>query len=121
MQNYGVALDESFLTFSGINHIKEKAKKSNTNQSAKIIVFDKAAHGKANPILKIDENDVLASHSAIVGSLNENHLFYLKSRGLSEKKAKALIVYGYLQPIAQYFDEKSQKKINEITKTKKPN
>lgn len=114
MQNYGVALDESFLTFSGVNHIKKTAKKSNTNQSAKIIVFDKSAHGKANPILKIDENDVLASHAAIVGSLNENHLFYLKSRGLSEDKAKALIVYGYLQPIAQYFDKANQDKINQI-------
>ena len=112
MQNYGVALDLSNLTFSGINHIKKAAKKSNTNQSAKIIVFDKDAKGKANPILKIDENDVLASHSAVVGRLNDDHLFYLKSRGLNEKEAKALIVSGYLRPIANYFSDEIKERIN---------
>ncbi len=112
MNNYGVALNSSRLVFSGINHIKKNAKKSNTNQNAKIIVFDKDASGKANPILKIDENDVLASHAAIVGRLNDEHLFYLKSRGLTEIEAKALIVEGYLKPIANYFNDDIKESIN---------
>jgi len=112
MNNYGVALNSSRLVFSGINHIKKNAKKSNTSQNAKIIVFDKDASGKANPILKIDENDVLASHAAIVGRLNDEHLFYLKSRGLTENEAKALIVEGYLKPIAKYFNDDIKETIN---------
>lgn len=118
MQNYGVALNSSRLVFSGTNHITKDASKSNTNQSAKIIVFDKESSGKANPILRIDENDVIASHAAIVGRLNDEHLFYLKSRGLTEKQAKALIVYGYLKPITLHFDEKYQKKINKAIQEK---
>lgn len=118
MENYGVALNESRLVFSGVNHIKNKAKKSNTNQSAKIIVFDEKASGKANPILRIDENDVLASHAAIVGRLNDEHLFYLKSRGLTEKEAKALIVYGYLKPIAANFSNKAQLTMNKLIQEK---
>lgn len=118
MQNYGVALNEARLVFSGVNHIKNKAKKSNTNQSAKIIVFDEKASGKANPILRIDEHDVLASHAAIVGRLNDDHLFYLKSRGLSEKEAKTLIVYGYLTPIAKHFDKLTQTKITHLIEEK---
>lgn len=114
MNNYGVALNASRLVFSGTNHIKEKAKKSNTNQNAKIIVFDKDASGKANPILRIDENDVLASHAAVVGRLNDEHLFYLKSRGLTEEEAKALIVSGYLKPIAKNFNSDIQNKINKM-------
>ena len=114
MNNYGVALNASRLVFSGTNHIQKKAKKSNTNQNAKIIVFDKDASGKANPILRIDENDVLASHAAIVGRLNDEHLFYLKSRGLNEEEAKALIVSGYLKPIAKNFDSNTQNKINKM-------
>ena len=114
MNNYGVALNASRLVFSGTNHIQKKAKKSNTNQNAKIIVFDKDASGKANPILRIDENDVLASHAAIVGRLNDEHLFYLKSRGLNEEEAKALIVSGYLKPIAKNFDTNTQNKINKM-------
>jgi len=114
MNNYGVALDKSRLVFSGINHIKKDAKKCNTNQSAKIIVFDKNSSGKANPILKIDENDVLASHAAIVGRLNDEHLFYLKSRGLNELEAKALIVAGYLKPITHFFNDDIKGKMNQI-------
>lgn len=118
MQNYGVALNASRLVFSGINYIKCHASKSSTNQNAKIIVFDQEANARANPILKIDENDVLASHSAIVGRLNDEHLFYLKSRGLTEQEAKALIVYGYLKPISQYFDTNIQNEINQIIQEK---
>lgn len=114
MNNYGVALNASRLVFSGTNHIQKKAKKSNTNQNAKIIVFDKDASGKANPILRIDENDVLASHAAVVGRLNDEHLFYLKSRGLTEEEAKALIVSGYLKPIAKNFDANIQNTINKM-------
>ncbi|MCQ2796049.1 MAG: SufD family Fe-S cluster assembly protein [Bacilli bacterium] len=114
MNNYGVALNASRLVFSGTNHIQKKAKKSNTNQNAKIIVFDKDASGKANPILRIDENDVIASHAAVVGRLNDEHLFYLKSRGLTEEEAKALIVSGYLKPIAKNFDANIQNKINKM-------
>ncbi|MCQ2792103.1 MAG: SufD family Fe-S cluster assembly protein [Bacilli bacterium] len=118
MNNYGVALNSSRLVFSGINYIKKKAKKSQTNQNAKIIVFDQNASGKANPILKIDENDVLASHAAIVGRLNDEHLFYLKSRGLNEKEAKALIVNGYLKPIANHFESKTKLRIEKMIQEK---
>lgn len=118
MSNSGVSLNSAQLIFSGINHIKKGSYKSETNQSAKIIVFDTKAQGKANPILKIDENDVLASHAAVVGRLNDDHLFYLTSRGLNEKAAKTLIVYGYFKPITNHFDDIYQKKMNQCIKEK---
>lgn len=114
MNNYGVVLNKSRLVFSGVNHIHNGSIKSNSNQNAKIIVFDKESQGKANPILRIDENDVLASHAAIVGRLNDDHLFYLKSRGLTDAEAKALIVGGYLKPIGKYFNKKIQQQINDV-------
>lgn len=107
MDNYGVAKDNSKIVFSGINHIKENSSKSETIQNAKIIVFDRKAIGVASPILKIDENDVKASHAAIVGQLNSDHMFYLMSRGLSKEQARQLITLGYLEPISKLFsDEK---------------
>lgn len=111
MDNYGVARDESNLVFKGINYIKKGSKGSKTNQIAKIIVFDKSSSGVASPILKIDENDVNAAHSAVVGQLNENHMFYLMSRGLSKEKAKELITLGYLQPISKHFSPDAQERI----------
>ena len=112
MSNYGVVEDESMMHFKGISHIKNGSIKSKTHQSAKIMVFDPKCHAKANPILKIDENDIEASHAAIVGKVNDEHMFYLCSRGISENDAKQLITLGYLKPITNYFEE--QKYVQEI-------
>ena len=112
MSNYGVVEDESMMHFKGISHIKNGSIKSKTHQSAKIMVFDPKCHAKANPILKIDENDIEASHAAIVGKVNDEHMFYLCSRGISENDAKQLITLGYLKPIANYFED--QKYVQEI-------
>lgn len=112
MSNYGVVEDESMMHFKGISHIKNGSIKSKTHQSAKIMVFDPKCHAKANPILKIDENDIEASHAAIVGKVNDEHMFYLCSRGISENDAKQLITLGYLKPITNYFED--QKYVQEI-------
>lgn len=106
MSNYGICRDASKLVFSGISEIKKGAKKTKTRQEAKIIVFDPHSIGRASPILKIGENDVEASHAAVVGRLNEDHLFYLESRGVAPEEAKRLITLGYLKPIENYFNDK---------------
>ena len=111
MNNYGVARDDSKIVFSGVSHITEGAKKSNAKQNAKIIVFDKNAQGVASPILKIDENEVQASHGAVVGQLNSDHMFYLMSRGLTRDDARTLITLGYLKPVSTQFSDEVQLKI----------
>ena len=113
MNNYGVACGESNIIFTGVNHIKNGCTKSVTRQNAKVIVFDEKANGTASPILKIDENDVVASHGAVVGQLNEDHMFYLMSRGLNKNEARKIITMGYLKPISNYFSEDTQNKIQE--------
>ncbi len=115
MSNYGIARNSSKITFTGTSEIVNGAEKAKTRQEAKIIVFDPEADGLASPFLKISDNDVVASHAAIVGKLNEEHLFYLESRGLSEEEAKRLIALGYLKPIEEYFtDEEVIKRIDSI-------
>ena len=104
VDNYGVCKDMGKLLFAGTSHIFEKAVKSKTQQNAKIMVFDEASNAIAKPILKIDENDIEASHAAVVGKINDEHLFYLTSRGISEADAKQLITLGYLKPILAGFN-----------------
>lgn len=48
------------------------------------------------PNLFIDENDVIASHSAHIGKCDDDKMFYLKSRGISEKDAQSLLIKGFL-------------------------
>ena len=112
--NYGVCKNEGKLVFSGTSKIVNKSIKSKTYQNAKIMVFDRLSNAVAKPILKIDENDIEASHAAVVGKINDDHLFYLTSRGISEKEAKELITFGYLKPILVGFND--QEVIDEINK-----
>ena len=104
VDNYGVCKDSGKLLFAGTSHIFEKAIKSKTQQNAKIMVFDEMSNAIAKPILKIDENDIEASHAAAVGKINDEHLFYMTSRGISEVDAKQLITLGYLKPILAGFN-----------------
>ena len=114
VDNYGVVKANGKLIFDGVSYIKNGSVKSKTRQNAKIMVFDEKSIGIAKPILKIDENDIEASHGAVVGKISDEHLFYLMSRGLSEEKAKVLITYGYLRPIIQGFDDDSKDEINAL-------
>ncbi|MBR4811819.1 MAG: SufD family Fe-S cluster assembly protein [Bacilli bacterium] len=80
-----------------------------------MIVFDPKSDGIASPALVIDDNDVSASHAAVVGRLNEEHLYYLQSRGVSLEEAKRLIASGYLRPIeAGFADENVKNRIDSI-------
>lgn len=118
MSNYGVVENNSQMHFKGISHIRHSALESKTHQSAKIMVFDANCRAKANPILKIDENNIEASHAAVVGRVNDEHMFYLQSRGIKEVDAKQLITLGYLKPITKFFesDEYKNEIINGIEK-----
>ena len=115
VDNYGVCKDNGRLLFAGTSYILNKSIKSKTQQNARIMVFDEASNAIAKPILKIDENDVEASHAAVVGKINDEHLFYLTSRGISEADAKQLITLGYLKPILGGFnDEKVRSYISSL-------
>ena len=115
VDNYGVCKDSGKLVFDGVSHILNKCVESKTYQNAKIMVFDKASTAIAKPILKIDENDIAANHAAVVGKVNDDHLFYLTSRGLSEAQAKEVITFGYLKPILEGFiDEDVKEEISKL-------
>lgn len=113
MSDYGITRDNSKIVFSGNSVIEKDASKSKTRQEAKIIVFDETSDGIASPALIIKNNDVVASHAAVVGRLNEDHLFYLRSRGLNEEEAKRIIALGYLKPVERFFSDEDKKQLDE--------
>jgi len=115
VDNYGVCRNLSTLIFAGTSSISKGSHNSKTSQNAKIMVFDEDSNAAARPILKIDENDIEANHSAGVGKINDEHMFYLTSRGLTTSEARQLITYGYLKPILVGFDDENyQKEITEL-------
>ena len=114
VDNYGVAKDTSKLLFAGTSHILNGMVKSKTQQNAKIMVFDNDCIATCKPILKIDENDIEASHAAAVGKISDDHIFYLTSRGLTLEESKMIITLGYLKPIFKGFNEEDVNYMNEI-------
>lgn len=103
VENYGICKDQSHIQLLGCSKISENMIKCSTQQRAKILILDQGASGIAKPILKIENDDVIANHGASIGQLNEEHLFYLLSRGLSIKEAKRLIILGYFNNIVSNF------------------
>jgi len=114
IDNYGVCKDSSKLLFAGVSHIIKGSHQSTSHQNAKIVVFDDGCKAIARPILKIDENDIEASHAAVVGKINDDHIFYLTSRGLTVEESKLLITLGYLKPIAKGFNEETANEIYQL-------
>jgi len=92
----GVIMDRSRLVFNGIGHIIHGASGANAEQQNRVLMMSSKAHGDANPILLIDENDVIAGHAASVGQVDKNQLYYLMSRGIDEKTAQRLVIRGFL-------------------------
>ena len=109
MDNYGVVKDLGRLVLDGIGTITKGQHGSEAHQTNKIMVFDPDCVASANPYLFIDEFDVKASHAAGVGKMDEEHLYYLQSRGLSKKQAMQLITYGYLKPVIEVIDNEMMK------------
>ena len=93
---HGVILDKSTLTFNGIGHIIKGAKFADAQQESRVLMLSEGGRGDANPILLIDENEVTAGHAASVGQVDDEQLFYLTSRGISEAEAKRLVIRGFL-------------------------
>lgn len=104
MDNYGVVKDRGRLTIDGIGTITKGQHGAASHQTNKIMVFDSECIASANPYLYIDEYDVKASHAAGVGKMDEEHLYYLQSRGLTKTQAMHLITYGYLKPVIEVVD-----------------
>lgn len=109
MDNYGVAKENAKLDFVGIGKVVNGAHGSTNRQNSKIIVFDETSKANISPYLFIDEYDVIASHAAAVGKVNEDHLYYMTSRGLTPATARQYITLGYLLPVLNYFEDEAVK------------
>jgi len=113
---YGVSLKTGEINAKGITHIEKNVIKAVADQKIKVILFDKESKAKASPTLRIDSNDIIANHACAIGSLNEDHIFYLRTRGLDEAEARRLITIGYLIPLEEYFDKNDREKIDSYIK-----
>ena len=88
----GAVADDEEKSFKGTIDFKEGAKKAVGEELEKCIILSKSAKSKSLPMLLCHEEDVVGAHGVSSGSIEKEKLFYLMSRGLTEKEAKNLII-----------------------------
>ncbi len=97
----GVLRDSARTIFKGMIRIEEGAKNSNSYLAEHAMIFSKKARADAIPGLEIMTNEVKATHSGSVSQVDEEQIFYLMSRGLSQSEAQRMIIIGFLHPAVQ--------------------
>lgn len=95
----GVLNDSSSGIFRGVIKVNPLAQKTDAYQANRNLIISKNAKAVSLPILEIEANDVRCTHGATVGKIDEGELFYLKSRGITEREAKKMIVSGFINEI----------------------
>ena len=82
--------------YQGKIFVDSKAQKTDGYQLSKAILLDETSEFNAKPELEIYADDVKCSHGSASGSLNEDSIFYLMSRGLNYQQSKELLINGFL-------------------------
>ncbi|WP_456438643.1 Fe-S cluster assembly protein SufD [Psychroserpens sp.] len=95
-QDYkGVFADKSTGVFNGKVYVNKEAQKTNAFQSNNNILLSDQASINTKPQLEIFADDVKCSHGCTIGQLDESAMFYMRSRGIPEKEAKALLMFAF--------------------------
>lgn len=101
-QNYKTILDDkSTGVFNGKIYVEKEAQKTNAFQQNNNILLSDKASVNAKPQLEIFADDVKCSHGCTIGQLDEKAMFYMQSRGIPEKEAKALLMYAFTNEVIE--------------------
>tara|TARA_B100000886_G_scaffold85902_1_gene56337 strand:+ start:1210 stop:2526 length:1317 start_codon:yes stop_codon:yes gene_type:complete len=115
-QDYkGIFSDNSVGVFNGKVIVEKEAQKTNAFQANNNLLVNDKATINTKPQLEIFADDVKCSHGCTIGQLDKNAMFYLKTRGIPEKEAKALLMYAFANNVLESVKiPQLNKRINEI-------
>lgn len=112
IENYAINDQFGELNIVASGKIEKGAKGSKSHQSTRVLTLADSDKEKVSvtPLLLIDENDVEASHACGIGEMNEDHLYYLQTRGLDKRAALGLLTLSYILPILKVVEEEKEVK-----------
>ena len=93
--------ESSKAVYQGKIFVNSEAQKTDGYQLSKAILLNKESEFNAKPELEIYADDVKCSHGSASGSLNDNSIFYLMSRGLSRQQSRELLINGFLLDVVE--------------------
>jgi len=88
-------------SYRGLVQVQEGAHHSASTVKCDALLVDTVSRSDTYPYVDVREDDVSMGHEATVSKVSEDQLFYLRSRGLGEDEAMAMIVRGFVEPIAR--------------------
>lgn len=97
----GILNGKAHAAFNGRIHVHPDAQKTDSIQSSQHLLLAPTATVNAQPQLEIYADDVKCTHGATIGQLDKDALFYLQTRGMSEREAHALMTYGFANAILE--------------------
>lgn len=110
----GIMDGKSSGIFNGKIFVRKDAQKTNAYQSNKNILIGEQSSANTKPQLEIFADDVKCSHGCTIGKLDEDALFYLRARGISEKNAQAMLLHAFaldvleqvkVEPLKNHIDQ----------------
>ncbi|MDE6450915.1 MAG: Fe-S cluster assembly protein SufD [Odoribacter sp.] len=116
----GVMDDSSLANFCGCIRVRPDAGKTVAYQANNNLLLSDTARINTKPQLIIDADDVKCSHGATVGQIDEEALFYLRSRGIGREEARMMMMFGFahdiirrvrLEPLREKIDELIEKRL----------
>ncbi|MBI4058455.1 SufD family Fe-S cluster assembly protein [Candidatus Gottesmanbacteria bacterium] len=107
--------ERSRFSYEGYIRVHKKAQHADAYQRNENLMLSPEAKADSKPALEILANDVRCTHSATVGKVDEEQLFYLRSRGISRKRAYELLIEGFYTPIFEKIgDDLMVKRIRKV-------
>ncbi len=95
----GVLAGTGQARFDGVIRIPFDSQKCEGNQNHRAVLLSKDAFVTCTPELEIYADDVKCAHGSAIGALNEEQLFYLKTRGIPQAEAQKMLIQGFLSEI----------------------
>ncbi len=96
--------DKARGVFQGKVYVAKDAQQTNANQMSRAILLSRFAEMDTKPELEIYADDVECAHGATTGQMDKQQLFYLRSRGIPEKEAKALLLQAFAEELLEKFE-----------------
>jgi Fe-S cluster assembly protein SufD len=94
-----VLRDAAVSNYAGMIKVEKNANGTNAYQANRNLVLSEKVKCDTKPILEIESNQLRCTHGATVGRLEEQQLFYLRSRGLSAAQARNVLIEAFLEPV----------------------
>ena len=95
----GIAGGRGRGVFNGRIHVHPDAQKTEAHQTNRNLLLSRNAEIDTKPQLEIHADDVKCSHGATIGQLDEQMLFYMRSRGIPESAARGMLTYGFARDV----------------------